>query len=231
MSRRSPTRSLTTVMFTDIVDSTRLATEMRDRRWRELITRHDRIVRREIRRFGGHEIGGSLDAVVAGEGYVWTLDALRGVVTTVDPRTGELGEPIDVSPNARFIARRCGRAHRPAGRSVGRPSERSHRDRHRAERPRGWPRRRVGRRRRRFPLPARSGHGRDDADRGRCPVGGGRGRSVDRNPLGDRRRHALTGSPSRPPEERSRSDRLVDAEAAELMTEMVTTGSLGGRSG
>jgi class 3 adenylate cyclase len=41
-------RLLATVLFTDIVDSTALAGEVGDARWRELLTRHDAVVREEV---------------------------------------------------------------------------------------------------------------------------------------------------------------------------------------
>jgi class 3 adenylate cyclase/streptogramin lyase len=63
------TRSaLVTVMFTDIVNSTDIAGEMGDRRWRELIARHHRIVRAELRRFGGREVD------TAGDGFFAAFD-------------------------------------------------------------------------------------------------------------------------------------------------------------
>jgi class 3 adenylate cyclase len=40
MSRDLGTRVLATVLFTDIVESTRIAVELGDRRWRELLRRH-----------------------------------------------------------------------------------------------------------------------------------------------------------------------------------------------
>ena len=43
-------------MFTDIVDSTRRATEIGDSAWRELRERHDALVRSELSRFGGREV-------------------------------------------------------------------------------------------------------------------------------------------------------------------------------
>ena len=43
-----PDRVLATVLFTDIVDSTRRAAELGDQRWRELLQRHDEITRAEI---------------------------------------------------------------------------------------------------------------------------------------------------------------------------------------
>src|SRR6187401_1626376 len=49
-------RVLATVLFTDIVDSTKRAAEAGDRRWRELIERHDELTRRQLDRFRGREI-------------------------------------------------------------------------------------------------------------------------------------------------------------------------------
>jgi class 3 adenylate cyclase/pimeloyl-ACP methyl ester carboxylesterase len=46
-------RVLATVLFTDIVDSTRRAVELGDGRWRELLERHDELARAEVARFGG----------------------------------------------------------------------------------------------------------------------------------------------------------------------------------
>jgi pimeloyl-ACP methyl ester carboxylesterase len=48
-----PDRVLATVLFTDIVDSTRRATELGDRRWREMIDAHHALVREELTRFRG----------------------------------------------------------------------------------------------------------------------------------------------------------------------------------
>ncbi len=54
-SRRGPRpdRALATVMFSDIVGSTARATELGDRAWRELLDRHDALIRREVSRYGG----------------------------------------------------------------------------------------------------------------------------------------------------------------------------------
>jgi class 3 adenylate cyclase len=63
-----PERMLATVLFTDIVDSTIKATELGDRRWRELLERHNTLVRRELIRFRGREIDS------AGDGFLVTFD-------------------------------------------------------------------------------------------------------------------------------------------------------------
>jgi basic membrane protein A and related proteins len=52
-------------MFTDIVGSTRVAEEMGDRRWRELLARHHRILREALREFGGRELDTAGDGVFA----------------------------------------------------------------------------------------------------------------------------------------------------------------------
>ena len=49
-------RALTTVLFTDLVGSTERAAALGDRRWHDLLQRHDAVVRRELERFGGREI-------------------------------------------------------------------------------------------------------------------------------------------------------------------------------
>jgi class 3 adenylate cyclase len=58
-------RVLATVLFTDIVDSTRRAVEMGDEPWRALLDQHDRLAQREITRFGGRFIKSTGDGVLA----------------------------------------------------------------------------------------------------------------------------------------------------------------------
>jgi class 3 adenylate cyclase len=63
-----PDRVLATVLFTDIVDSTKRAVELGDRRWRALLDQHDAVVRREIERFRGREVK------TLGDGFLVTFD-------------------------------------------------------------------------------------------------------------------------------------------------------------
>jgi class 3 adenylate cyclase len=49
-------RVLATVMFTDIVDSTKRAAELGDRQWCALLDRHDDTVRHQLARFRGQEV-------------------------------------------------------------------------------------------------------------------------------------------------------------------------------
>ncbi|WNG95257.1 adenylate/guanylate cyclase domain-containing protein [Mycobacterium sp. ITM-2016-00318] len=58
-------RVLATMLFTDIVDSTRRAAEMRDRDWHALLDAHDAIVRVQLSRFRGREVNTSGDGFLA----------------------------------------------------------------------------------------------------------------------------------------------------------------------
>ena len=58
-------RQLTTVLFTDIVDSTRTASKMGDQAWGKLLDQHWKEVRAEISRFQGREIKTMGDGVLA----------------------------------------------------------------------------------------------------------------------------------------------------------------------
>jgi class 3 adenylate cyclase len=64
-----PDRVLTTLLFTDIVDSTARAAEMGDRRWRDLLDQHHDLVRAELDRFGGREI------TTTGDGFFARFDS------------------------------------------------------------------------------------------------------------------------------------------------------------
>jgi len=63
-----PDRVLATVMFTDIVDSTKRAAEIGDRQWRTLVGNHDKVVREQLARFRGREIKN------LGDGFLATFD-------------------------------------------------------------------------------------------------------------------------------------------------------------
>jgi TolB-like protein/class 3 adenylate cyclase/Tfp pilus assembly protein PilF len=62
-------RVLATVLFTDIVDSTRRAAEIGDRAWRLLLDRHDDAVRQELVQFRGREVK------TLGDGFLATFDS------------------------------------------------------------------------------------------------------------------------------------------------------------
>ena len=61
-------RVLATVLFTDIVGSTALASSLGDERWIDLLEAHDRIVRGQLERFRGREVK------MTGDGCVATFD-------------------------------------------------------------------------------------------------------------------------------------------------------------
>lgn len=94
-------RTIATVLVTDIVGSTRLASDLGDREWREQLERHHAQVRAQLARYRGREVD------TAGDGFVATFDgptravrradAIRAAVATLglDVRagvhTGEVG--------------------------------------------------------------------------------------------------------------------------------------------
>jgi pimeloyl-ACP methyl ester carboxylesterase len=63
--REEADRMLATVLFTDIVSSTERAAELGDRRWKELLDAHDRMVRQELERFRGREVKTTGDGFLA----------------------------------------------------------------------------------------------------------------------------------------------------------------------
>jgi class 3 adenylate cyclase len=76
-----PDRVLATVMFTDILDSTKRASDLGDRRWRAVLDQHDHLVRQEISRARGREVK------TLGDGFLATFDgparAVRCAMTIV----------------------------------------------------------------------------------------------------------------------------------------------------
>ena len=76
-----PESVLTTVLFTDLVGSTERASALGDRAWRDLLSQHHALVRRELTRFRGEERD------TAGDGFFATFDgparAIRAAQATV----------------------------------------------------------------------------------------------------------------------------------------------------
>jgi len=61
-------RMLATVLFTDIVGSTGKASELGDRRWTQLLERHNQVLRAMLARYRGTEVS------TAGDGFLATFD-------------------------------------------------------------------------------------------------------------------------------------------------------------
>jgi class 3 adenylate cyclase len=58
-------RVLRTLLFTDLVDSTQLASRLGDARWRELLSRHFEHIRTDLQRFQGREVTTTGDGILA----------------------------------------------------------------------------------------------------------------------------------------------------------------------
>jgi class 3 adenylate cyclase len=87
----APERVLTTVLFTDIVDSTSRAAELGDERWRELLQAHHAAVRAQLARYGGKEVRTTGDGVFATfEGPARAIACAKRTMNAV----GELGLDI-----------------------------------------------------------------------------------------------------------------------------------------
>jgi class 3 adenylate cyclase len=63
-----PDRVLATILFTDIASSTQHAAELGDRRWRELLGRHDALAREQLEWYRGREVK------MTGDGLLATFD-------------------------------------------------------------------------------------------------------------------------------------------------------------
>jgi class 3 adenylate cyclase len=88
-----PETVLATVLFTDLVDSSKLATELGDRDWAELLARHNAAVRLQLSRFRGGEVDTAGDGFFASfDGPARAIRCGRAVVETVH----ELGLDVRV---------------------------------------------------------------------------------------------------------------------------------------
>jgi class 3 adenylate cyclase len=80
--RGEPERVLATVLFTDIVGSTELASRLGDSEWRVLLERHHATVRRELARFQGRELDTAGDGFFAA--FAGPARAVRAALAIVD---------------------------------------------------------------------------------------------------------------------------------------------------
>jgi class 3 adenylate cyclase len=84
-------RALHTMLFTDMVDSTQRAAELGDADWRQLLDRHDNLVRKQLAHFKGHEVK------TTGDGFFATFDGPERAVRcalAINKSVGEAGIPV-----------------------------------------------------------------------------------------------------------------------------------------
>jgi class 3 adenylate cyclase len=81
-----PESVLTTVLFTDLVGSTERASALGDRDWRDLLSRHHALVRRELARFRGEERD------TAGDGFFATFDGPARAIRAAEAIVGGVRE-------------------------------------------------------------------------------------------------------------------------------------------
>lgn len=67
-------RVVATLLMTDIVDSTARALELGDGRWRDLLARHDNLVRAQLDRFRGREV------TTTGDGFLAVFDGAERAI-------------------------------------------------------------------------------------------------------------------------------------------------------
>ncbi|HUL26437.1 MAG TPA: adenylate/guanylate cyclase domain-containing protein [Streptosporangiaceae bacterium] len=103
-STADPDRTLSTVLFTDIVGSTATADRVGDREWRNILGSHHAAVRASLSRFGGTEID------TAGDGFLATFAGpARAVRCACDIRdaVAELGLEIRAGLHTGEVERRA----------------------------------------------------------------------------------------------------------------------------
>ena len=88
-SASEPDRILATVMFSDIVSSTERAAEIGDRNWRDVLDRHDELVRKLLSEHGGREIK------TTGDGFLALFDAPTRAIRCALAIRDEL-RPLDI---------------------------------------------------------------------------------------------------------------------------------------
>jgi class 3 adenylate cyclase/streptogramin lyase len=84
VTRRRQERFLATILFTDMVGSTDVAVRLGDRDWRRLVAAHHTVVRRQLAKFGGHELD------TAGDGFFASFDQPAQAVRAADAIVSEV---------------------------------------------------------------------------------------------------------------------------------------------
>ena len=92
-AERNMGRVLSTLMFTDIVDSTKMAQEMGDQNWSDLLETHDSVIRHELSVYRGKEIDTAGDSFFASfDGPARGLRCAQAINKSID----ELGLSVRV---------------------------------------------------------------------------------------------------------------------------------------
>lgn len=90
---REHERMVTTLLMTDIVDSTRVASSLGDTAWKQVLADHNRLVRAQLLRFGGSEVN------TTGDGFLATFrSAVAGLrcATAILHALGETGLEVRI---------------------------------------------------------------------------------------------------------------------------------------
>jgi class 3 adenylate cyclase len=98
-------RLVTTLLMSDIVDSTLTATRVGDAAWKQVLAEHNRLIRAQLERFRGREVNTTGDGFLATFGSaagalrsaLATRDAIRGL--GIELRIGVHTGEVDVLPN------------------------------------------------------------------------------------------------------------------------------------
>ena len=86
---REHERMVTTLLMTDIVDSTRTAHRLGDAPWKQVLSDHNLLVRAQLLRFGGSEVN------TTGDGFLATFDGPARAVRCAQ------GTPLKASSSLR----------------------------------------------------------------------------------------------------------------------------------
>ena len=85
--------TLATVLFTDIVDSTAMLSQVGDAAWRRLLLQHNQLMRSELDRFRGREVG------TTGDGFLALFDGAARAVRCAKAMVAAVGE-LDIQIRA-----------------------------------------------------------------------------------------------------------------------------------
>jgi hypothetical protein len=115
---READRALATVLFTDIIGSTEHATRLGDKKWTEILNRHDELVSRELERHRGRKVNPTGDGILATfDGPARAVRCAQAICSAVRPLGIEVRAGLHTGEVRASGGRHRGdrRAHRAAG--------------------------------------------------------------------------------------------------------------------